>query len=138
MFLLTMILTFLLGCTPHDDVIAFDDGMEPDEEKGCLDISENMIDFGSFDLKTPPESISIFIDTYCGSPESDFWTLDDPDQAFSVTMEQDGETIILVINTEIEATGTWESQLLLKDWATEKIHRIQLFAEAYEDEANEE
>ena len=51
---------------------------------------------------------------------------------------QDGETIILVINTEIEATGTWESQLLLKDWATEKIHRIQLFAEAYEDEANEE
>ena len=123
-----------LGCTPRDDMF-MDDGFGVDGNSRCLEVDVGIVNLGTFPVSQPPPSKSVFIDNICGSAMDDIdWMLDDPAGVFSVEAENRGNTLVLVVQTNITEMGDWEAQISIQEPFHDTMHFIQVFAKSQEDD----
>ena len=122
-----------ISCSGFDD--GFSDGGFGVDTARCIEIDTQIIDFGEFAAFDEPASQSIFIDNVCGEENGSInWTLDDPDEAFLLDTNYQGNTLTITVDTDIAEPGDWEAQISIDEPFSDKQHHIQLFATTLSDE----
>jgi len=123
-----LFLTALSGCAGATfDGLVVKDGPTIPSLQHCIELQTHVVDFGEVVANTEIAPVSVSITILCVMESDLLLTLDDPEEAFGVVLEQVDQ---LVFSLETNTPGSWEGQLLLEseDTNREGSVSIQLFA----------
>jgi hypothetical protein len=123
------------GCMSGQNVAFMDDGVGVTDSSGaCIGLEVNRLDLGEVVLGGEQATGIVEIELRCGESGNDWWSLDDPDQAFLVEEQPKTSTdlAILTVTTAAIIPGQWEAQLFVTDLEFASSRPVQLFYETLE------
>jgi hypothetical protein len=132
-----LFLTVLSGCAGATfDGLVVKDGPTIPSLQHCIELQTHVVDFGEVVANTEIAPVSVSMTILCVMESDLLLTLDDPEEAFDVVVEQVDE---LLFSVQTHTPGSWEGQLLLESQDTnhEGSAAIQLFATVLPEQTEE-
>ena len=111
-----LVLLIFSGCEDPFDSRVLDEGFGVEGSGNCLDISTTILNFGTFEVGSPPEAQSTTATFICTSANLGDWSLDDPDDVFTMTEFFTGsDEVEFTVQPTATVPGEWEAQIIVGD-----------------------